>query len=193
MQSLYMYKTGLVHRSVFFNGKLPGATFTNIVSSGIGANEFEWTKSFIEEYGFQLDETTRMDAITYSWAIWNFHQNEFEETIKLILNYPFSKPLQIILSKTILIRTYVELFLQDDSYYELSIAQINTFEKYIRNNKIFSETVAKGYLNFARHTKKMVNLKIQKKDLSPLEKKLQDTQDTRLKSWLLEKLKPKTK
>jgi len=88
-----------------------------------------------------------------------------------------------------LIRTYVELFLKDDSYYELSIAQINTFEKYIRNNKIVSDNVAKEYLNFARFTKRFINMKLQHKDLATLEQKLISTPDLRLKSWLLEKVK----
>ncbi len=186
--SLTLYKIGLEHDCLFVKDEMSEATFINIVSSGVACEEFEWTQLFIEKYGLHLDAKVRNDAITYGWAIWYFKQDKFDETIDLISNYNFTKPLQIINSKTILIRTYVDLFLKDDSYYTLSLAQINTFVRYIRNNKVVSERVAEGCLNFARFTKRMMQLKFQNKDINDLSKKINSSQNLVFKNWLLEKI-----
>ena len=186
--SLELYKIGLEHDCLIINNELSEMTFNNIVSLGTVSREFKWTKSFIEKYGNHLDDKVRTDAITYSRAILYFKQNEYERTIHLLLNHSFSKPLQIINAKTILIRTYVELFLINDSYYDLSIAQINTFEKYIRNNKVLSEQAVEGYLGFVRFTKKMLNLNLQNKDLVKFKAKVESSKNLILKNWLLEKL-----
>ncbi|MFT5167522.1 MAG: hypothetical protein ACI8P3_002760 [Saprospiraceae bacterium] len=186
--NLELYKIGLKYDSLLVNNEISEETFINIVSLGTMAKEFEWTKSFIEEYGNHLNDKIRFDAVLYSTAIWHFRKKEYWETIQLISNHIFTKPIQIILSKTILIRTYIELFLNDDSYYDLSIAHINTFEKYIRNNKVLSENGVEGYLNFCRFTKKIINFKYQGKDTFDIKNKINSVQNVRLKFWLLEKL-----
>ncbi len=188
---LELYKIGLNYNFILVNNELSETTFNNIVMIGTGCKEFEWTKSFINQYGTHLNKSIREDAITLSFAIWNFRKGEYEAAINLIYNYSFSKPLQIVLSKTLLIRTYVELFLQDISYYNLSIAQINTFEKYIRSHKIVSEQIMDGYLNFTRFTRKMVNHKSRNKDTSKLEQDIRNARNVRLKKWLLEKVEKK--
>lgn len=185
---LELYKIGLKSDCLLVNNELSETTFNNIVTTGTGCEEFEWTKLFIEQYGEHLNDNVRGDAIAYSFAILHFRQNELEETIQILINHSFTKPLQIILSKTLLIRTYVELFLKDNTYFELSIAQINTFEKYIRNNTGLPERTMNGYLNFMKFTKKMIHLKGKNKETTGLITKVQLAENVRLKNWLLEKL-----
>jgi hypothetical protein len=183
-----LYKIGLEQGFLLNNDELTEETFTNIVGIGTKIKDFEWVKSFIEQYANNLNDNIRVDTVIYSRAILHFHQNEFSETIQLLSTHTFTKPIKVVMSKAILIRSYVELFLTDNSYYDLSINQINAFERYLRNNNYYPEKTIEGYLNFCRFTKKLLRLKNQGKATMGLKDKVDSAKNLRLKLWLLEKL-----
>ncbi len=185
---LELYKVGLDSDALLINNEISETTFINIVSSGVVCQEFKWVKSFIEEYGDHLDKNVREDAIIYAKIIWHFNKREFEETIQLISNYSFTKPLQVLITKTILIRVYVELFWENDSFFDLSLAQLRTFAKYIRNNKTVPESVKGGYLSFVRYTRRLVNLKFQNRNFNKLKSDLEAARNVSMKSWLISKI-----
>lgn len=184
-----LYKFGLEQDLLIEKNQIAGSTFTNIITTGVNLKEFDWVEFFIQEYKKYLPDSVREDASCFGLGVLFFHKKEFTRTIELILNHIFSKPLQILQSKTILLRAYFEQYLIDDSYYELLIAQTHAFEKFIRRNELISELKKERYLNFVLFIRKIVNGHWQNKLDNTLIEKLNNTNAVLLKFWLLEKLK----
>lgn len=187
-ESLALYKIGLLHNILIEQDRISEATFSNIVSSGIKCKEYDWVKNFILEYRFYLDDEEKESTTLISLGLLNFAQEKYALVIDLLLNHPFDKPLQIIKAKSLLIRTYFEQFLQDDSYYELVMAQTYAFEKYIRRNVDISKGKSIAHLAFIQNTRRLITAIIEKNISLDFLDSLQSSIPA-CKNWLLEKLK----
>ena len=168
--------------------RIPEVIFSNIVSVGARCGEFEWTKKFIDDYKLFLDEDERESATLLSMAFLYFNEKKYSKSIDLINQYSFIKPLNIIKSKTILIRSFFELFLTDDSYYEVLLAQTFSFEKHIRRNKDISTEKADGFLNFIKFTRRVANGILDKNIPASLVEAIQLHMSLPYKDWLLQKV-----
>lgn len=186
-ENLQLYKVGLRFHLLMEENRMAEMTFFNIVGTGIKCKEFKWTKKIILEYKYFLDEEEKENATLLSLAALNFAQGKYLLTIDLLINHLFDKPFQIISAKSLLLRTYFEQFLKDESYFELLIAQTHAFEKYIRRCKDLSPEKSTLRLNFAQFTRRLA--------IGIFEKNIPDSLITTLKSnsysskqWLLQKI-----
>lgn len=183
---LSLYKFGLEEELLIENNLISETTFTNIVTVGSHEKDFEWVEGFIQKYKSKLPISVQEDATCFGLGLMFYQKKDYAKTIDLILNHSFSKPLHILQSKTILLRAYFDQYLQDDSYYELLIAQANAFEKFIRRNDLISKVKKEGYLNFVLFARKIINGHWQNKLDRDLYEKLKNTEPVLLKFWLLE-------
>lgn len=183
-----LYKIGLSYNILIEQNRMAELTFSNIVSCGVKCNEFKWTKDFILDYKCFLEEEEREDATFLSLANLNFAQEKYGLTIDLLINHSFQKPLQIIKAKALLLRTYFEQFLQDNSYYELVIAQTHAFEKYIRRNSNISDEKSTSHLNFIQFTRRLTLAILEKNIPNSLIESL-ELNPSSYKNWLLQKSK----
>ena len=92
------------------------------------------------------------------------------------------------MAKTILLRTYFELYLLDQTYYNLFLVQTQTFEKFIRRNTKISEIAKSNYLNFVLFTRKLGMSHYEHNISSDFRDKIKNAKLLPLKSWLLDKL-----
>lgn len=186
-EALYLYKIGLEFHLLIEGNRIAEMTFSNIVNTGIKCKEFKWTKNFILDYKYFLDEEEKESATLLGLAFLNFAQEDYFLTIDLLINHPFDKPLQVINAKTLLIRAYFEQFLQDDSYFELLIAQTYAFEKYIRRNKEISKEKSSLRLNFIQFTRRLA-IGIIEKNIPDSLKNSMKLGSYSSKQWLLKKI-----
>ena len=184
-----LYQFGLEKNLFFDNGKIRETTFTNIATTGILEKEYDWVENFIKTYRKHLPEAIQEDAYYLSLGLLFFHKQQYRDTVSLLLNKKFSNPLYILKAKAILLRTYFEQFLIDESYYELLIAQTHAFEKFVRRNKTISANRKEIYTNFILFTRTIANAVLQKTVNVQLSNKIKNTKAVILKSWLLEKIK----
>ncbi|MEO1628159.1 MAG: hypothetical protein AAFV25_23620, partial [Bacteroidota bacterium] len=183
------YKFGLEKGLLKGEYDLTETTFSNIVKLGATFGEFDWTEQFIQQYEDSLDENIREDAVTLSLSVASFFKADYNRTIELLATHRFAKMLQSLSAKGLLLRSYLELLLSDDSYFDLLNAQINNYEKYIRNNQRLASDKVEGYLNFAKFIRRIANSKYQDKKRERIQLQLEDCQNVILKSWLLKKMK----
>ena len=183
-----LYKFGLEQNIIIEKGQITGSAFSNIATVGILEKEFDWVENFIKNYSQYLPTSDRIDATHLSKATLYFHKKEYSNVIGLISNNVFNKPLYVVQSKTILIRSYFEYFVIDSSYFDLLIAQSQAFEKFIRRNEMISNDKKEMHLNFILFTKKIANEMLQNTMDRQLIKKIKKTKSVILKSWLIEKL-----
>ena len=100
----------------------------------------------------------------------------------------FSSPLHILKSRTILLRTYFEQFILNASYYDLLITQTHSFEKFVRRNKLISNSKEELYLNFILFCRKIAYATMENTLDHSLLNKIKNTQKVLLKFWLIEKI-----
>ncbi|MFK8010384.1 MAG: hypothetical protein AB8H03_28780 [Saprospiraceae bacterium] len=185
---LSLYKFGLKHNLLIENGLISETTFTNIITIGSYEKEFKWVEQFIEKTQKYLPLSVQKDATCSGLSLMFFYKKEQTKTIDLILNHTFSKPLYILKSKSTLLRAFFELFLNDESYYELITAQIKAFEKFIRRNNLISIHRKESYLNFILFIQRITEAHWKNSLDQKIYDKLKNTNPVLLKSWLLEKI-----
>lgn len=182
-----LYKIGIDEKILIKNNKMTETTYGNIITGGAFLKKFDWTKRFIQQYKIYLDENIREEIVILGLSNIYFSEKKFLAAIELIINKSFSNTFYKIRAKTLLLKSYFEMFLQDDSYYDLILSQLEAFEKYIRRENSISPHRQLNFLSFARFFKKLVHYHFQKQDLSHLQHEISNVNTVSNKPWLLEK------
>lgn len=186
---LDLYQFGLRHGLTLENGKMSETTFMNIATVGILENAYDWVENFLKEYRPFLPASSQEEAYRLSLGLLFFYKKDYPDTIALLINYSFTPTLYILKSKALLLRTYFEQFMLDDSYYDLLIAQTYAFEKFVRRNETIAPNKQTAYLNFILSTRNLAQSILQKNIDPRFLKKIQSHPTLILKSWLLQKTK----
>ncbi|MGB1242987.1 MAG: hypothetical protein ACPG49_10730, partial [Chitinophagales bacterium] len=149
--------------------------------------EFAWTEEFIETYKDKLAPNFRQNAYAYNLAYLYFHQNQFDNALKLLHEVTFEDIGYSIKSRTLLLRVYYELD-EIDPFYSL----IDSFKIYLKRNKLLSESRKKIYLNFIKFIARLSRLpKGQNSRLLKIKKQIEETSNTANGNWLLQKVNEK--
>ncbi len=181
---------GLEKRLLLKNNQLSEATFGNIVLYGCRNGVFDWVTQFIKEYNSYLREVIKTEETFFSGVLLNFYQQKYEMVIDQISDYSFSNPYKL-KTRNILIRTYFELFLMDNSYFFVLTNTLTAFEVFLYKNKFFTKERTEPYLNLIKILK--VLSKRISKGLKPestqrwLHKQLRQKKDISGKQWLEDK------
>ena len=191
-----LYGYGLEEQLLFENGKLTDATFTNISFLGGKIGALDQVEIFIRDNVKFLDEHIRTDAETLAWAFLFYKQQAYEKVDDLIGNTTFASTFYSLRARSILIRSLFELFLNDESYYDLMVARIEAFEKYLRRKEI-TDAQRDPYLGLVKFLKKMANLIIRRsfhgEEVEKLEVRIEASPTVINRDWLLEQIKRATK
>lgn len=186
-ECLDLYKLGLEADLLLENGRISEAVYGNIALLGCHAKDFEWTQQFIDNHAKHLEERKRADAKALSQGTLYFHQNDFDSAYNLFYHHSFSNAYQP-KARLFLIQTMFEKFIEDDSLFELLIAQIEAFDAFLRRTKIINPTLQTAYLNGIGKIKQLTFHVLEKKNLEKLEHEIKVLAQIMGKVWLLKKL-----
>ena len=183
---LDLYKIGLEYKCLLFFGRMTENTFQNIVTTAALQGEFEWANKFMDKYQGHLDTGVRADAMAISMAQWHFTKKEFLQAIE-VLGHTFKEPIDVLKSKSLLVRSWYEMYLKDDNFLEMVLAQLAALEKFLRRDKTMPPRMKDAYLKFVSFTKKLVNGKWDKDLMNELNKEISQDTNLLIKKWLMEK------
>jgi len=192
-EAFELYKIGLA-KSIFITEQksFSGVSFLNIVLVGSGLKEYEWTKNFIKEYSSLLDKSAIENFKPLAEATLYFYQEAFSRAITIINTNKFSESIIDINAKLLVLRAYYELFLLDNTYWQLLNSCLKNYEKYLSRDTKLDESKIKGYVNFIHIFKKFLKITIQKKynhqSISTLIELLNTMSPVTAKPWLLDKI-----
>ena len=185
------YNIGLKYDLLMENGKMSDATFNNVINSACYKNEFKWAEEFRLNYGMNLNEDVREDAMNYANATLLIFQEEFLQAIKILTNNKYSKPYQL-RTRAAAIKAMFEQALIDTDYFNVLQYQIDASLKFLQRDKIFSESNKIPFDNFIKITgslaKKIWSGESKQKISEWLKKKLNSSERVVLSSWLIEKV-----
>lgn len=184
-----LYKIGLKQNIFIENGIISEKTFTNIVSISASLGEFKWAYNFINYYEKYLPKESKEDAKTLGLANLYFQENKFSQVIDLLIHFNSNSITELFIGKTILLRSYFELFLQNNSFFEMVIAYTYSFEHLIKRKKKLPEERSKGCLNLCKQVRKLSKLIFDKnwnqKTKSDFLKTVINTEPIIGKNWLI--------
>ena len=166
-KALQWYQYGLDSRLLMEQNLMSETTFGNIVTIACREKEFEWAAQFIEQYQQFLHPDQRQDVAGFNRISIHFYQNQFEDALRFLATHQFSISFQPHI-RIMEVRAYFELFLQNDSYYDLLVSKTNAAENYFKRNTFFSKTKLEPYLNVVRIIAKLVNKILAKESASEL-------------------------
>ena len=150
-----LYQLGLEENILMENGLLTEKTFENIIAINCTFRNFEWTFNFINDYNSYLPEFLRERAKLNGLGLLYFHQKNFSKSIDYFNSFNHDKLTSSLIIKSMLLRSYFEIFLKDSSYFEMLINYATAFERLIKRKKKFEETRKTGCINFSNLLKKI--------------------------------------
>ncbi|MCB0592495.1 MAG: hypothetical protein H6557_20985 [Lewinellaceae bacterium] len=187
-----LYQLGLEKGLFFDEGQLSDMTFLNIIVTVSVLGELDWIESFIARYAPALPAAQQVDAVSLGTAYWYFAKGEFSASNALLQQVESSGLQYQLRVKSLSLRNYFELFLQDETYYELAVYESKAFGKFLRRNEKITESRARGYLALCSFIRKLARLKVTGQwtggKLAKLRKKLEREGAVVARPWLLEKL-----
>ncbi|MEZ4776716.1 MAG: hypothetical protein R3D00_26305 [Bacteroidia bacterium] len=192
LKQFNLYQLGLEKELLLDDGYLPDSTFLNIIVSATVLKELEWTRLFISQFCEKISGEIQADAIRLGTAYLRFAEMNFRDSNDLLRQIETQEiPYQLRI-RSLSLRNHFEVFLTDDSYYELVNYEAKAFDKFLRRDDRLLDTRIEAYLEFISFIQKMAYLKtnFQWTTLSRerLEKKLKGKKRIIAKQWLLEKI-----
>ena len=187
-----LYQLGLEKGLFLDEGQLSENTFLNMIVTASVLGELDWIEGFIARYAPALPAAQQVDAVSLATAYWYFAKGDFSASNALLQQVESSALQYQLRLKSLSLRNYFELFLQDETYYNLVIYESRAFAKFLRRNEKITESRARGYLALCSFIRKLARLKVTGQwpagKLAKLRKKLERERAVVARPWLLEKL-----
>ncbi len=188
---LNIYKQAVESGSLLKEGKIDSWVYKNIATLGCHLKDYEWTKNFIEDYKEKISDKNKENVYKYSLAYYYLSTKNHKEAQSLLQEVEFTETQYHLGGNLLLIRTYYE----QENYDSLS-SLLESMRIYIMRSKRMNANEKKGYKNFIRYAKKMVQLTIEapymtnvelEKKLLELVIKLRATENIYAQSWIISK------
>ncbi len=88
-EALELYKSGLKGDLLLEKGLMPISMYQNIMLSGIGCDEWDWARQFIDDYRTALPVGERHNAYKFNLALWHFRRKDYLEAQEILLKVEF--------------------------------------------------------------------------------------------------------
>ncbi|MBL4655637.1 MAG: hypothetical protein JKY33_07430 [Bacteroidia bacterium] len=186
-ESLSLYKTVLDKGFILEKDYLSPWHYKNIVVIGLRLNEFDWVEMFINKYKEKISPSYRENAYTYNIAKFHFYKKEYKIVLGLLQKVEFEDIFYNLDSKTMLLKIYFELGEINALHY-----LIESFELFIRRNKLIGKYHKTTYLNLIGFIKKLTNIPDGEKDkFIKIKEQILKTKQVADITWLIEKVESK--
>jgi len=147
-----LYRSGLENQALFEYAQLSRFTYKNAVTAGLNLGEFDWVRTFIEDYRIHLHPRERHSAYCYNLAIWHFWRPDYDQAMTLLRETDFADPLTNLDARSILLKIY-----HQRGYHDALDSHLESFQTYLRRQKNIGYQ-RDNYLNLIRFAKKMLRL-----------------------------------
>ena len=187
-----LYRTGVDQKLIFHHGYLTQRTFINVITASDLAGEIDYAQDFAKTYLNALPAKLRPDAHIWARAYLARLQKKYTVSLDLIAQHSFSNFAFSLLGRMLSLKSYFDLFRQDDSYYQFLLNYLESFEKWLRRENILSLEQKTAHLNFLKYVKRLVHLQGEKKHsremIQSIKEDLSREEAIVSKRWLLETL-----
>lgn len=189
-ESLPLYQLGLVTGIIINQGKITRNTYTLIVSASNTKGDFAFTSHFIETYSKYLDEKIREDSLYWAHAHTAYWRKELQACLVILQQYHFKITYFQLVSRVLNVQAYFDLYLKDDSYQFYLFNFLDSFEKWLSREKIFSKANILSFQRFVQKCRALAKyFSAIKFEAQKVEKLLEDEESIQVLNWLKQKQK----
>ena len=188
------FLTGIKSNIIDVKEEIKYTTFFNILSAGCSARKFEQVESFVNEYGPKINESDRESTLLLTEAYILFNKRKKENWAKVAdLNNDFnhSNLLFRCMSRSLKVRAFFMMYLDDESYYTVALSQIKAFKAFISREKTGLKRVGEQNQRLSYWLQKLLAAfyeKRRKKDILKIFTKIEEDEklNISIKEWILE-------
>lgn len=137
-------------------GNIPYQDFLNTVKMAAVVKEFDWLKTFIDEYGPHLAEAERESSIQFSHAVVAYYKEDFDTAARHMSEVNFKDPIMKIQVKSNTIR-----YLYEGGLYEQLMSFLDAFAHYLRREKMLSDIIISSHEEFSAYVKELVKITLE--------------------------------
>ncbi len=148
-----LFQSGLDKDIFIENGAISRFTYKNIVATGLKSADYDWVRTFIDDYASYLPATYRQTYVDYNLAKWYYCQQQYERAMPILDKLDNTDRIVTMDAKVTLLKIYYEL-----GNYDALEALLDSFKVYIRRNKELSSYLRKSYLNLIKYLQKVIHL-----------------------------------
>lgn len=164
---------------------IPLELFRNIVFTGTALKKYRWTKNFINNFIERVSPELRENTYNHSLAHLYFQTKEFTKSLEHLNSVKYDLFVYKADVKILAMRNYYEL-----SAFEPAFSMIDSFKKFVHNNKNVSPLFRKRYDSFINHYHKLLKAGSDSNavKLDDIEYDLKNDELVYNRNWFLEKI-----
>ena len=148
---------GLEVECFIYKGILETNVFVNIIILGSKLKLFAWLDIFLLDYSDYLEVSIKQETLLWAKAIIEYQKGQFKQAVQTYDTF-HKKGSSELARRSVQIKACLECYLRDESYYELLINKIQSFDKYLQRETILSDTKKAIYSKQNRIIKTLANL-----------------------------------
>ncbi|MCI5058480.1 MAG: hypothetical protein MRY83_20375 [Flavobacteriales bacterium] len=179
------YKFLLEHKIFINNNDFNLFDFKNIATIAIRLEEYDWMIDFTKSNMQFLKPEFQESATSYNLARAYFYKNDYKESLRQLLEVDYSDLYYELGARSLLLKIYYE---QNDI--DLFYAANDSLQSFIRRHKEVSLYQKETYLNFAKYSKVLFNLKTgtNQKKLNNFKTEISNNRKVADLTWIEQKL-----
>lgn len=178
-QLLELYESALEKGFLMDKDEISPWTFKNVVKLGLGLQRFEWVENFIHQYGPQLAEQERAEAMYFNLADLYYHRQQYDQAQLYLREVEFSDVRYYLHGRVLLAKIYYTT-----QAWESLDSLLASFRIYLMRSKKMTREEKKPYLNFIRILESLLNSVPEKRPI--IREKVKTTTMLTDRTWLME-------
>ncbi|MBK8442490.1 MAG: hypothetical protein IPL35_03320 [Sphingobacteriales bacterium] len=182
---LELYQT-MLERDYAYDGSgyLSPWTYTNIIRSSSRLGRLEWGSDFAEQYKERIDPRLRDNCYYFNKAYLCFQDKNYADTLKWLNLVVFDDLFYTCEVKLLMLKVYYTTN-ETDAFFSLT----ESFEVYLRRNKVMAANKKTGYMNFVKLVVKIMSVQRgNNTKLSKIEQQVKETEMLVDRLWLIERI-----
>ena len=191
---LELYKFSINYQLLLINGRIRKEEYLNISLLAYRLGYEEWSDKFSDNYAKYLNPVNAEDLINLVGAYKHFYKKDYRKADELINSISFkNKNYYYPKIKVQIIRgLYEDWVIYKNNNAEAILNHSIAYEQWIKRNVKYSTEKNRGYLNFIRFLKRLVQLKRNSKfelnNFMELRMEIEQNMLVTYRTWLLEKI-----
>jgi len=159
--------------------------YRQVFMSAIQLKEYSWAENFVNEYSEKLPPDIKDNMKKFAEAHILFEKGEYNLSLSQLTKVDFEIFTLKYDLRNLMLRIYIEL-----NYIEEALSLIDSYKRFITNNKNVSAYYRQITNNFLKYCKNIISLKNGKSRLTAAEiqSELENENAVNFKPWLIEKL-----
>lgn len=153
---LPVYQLGLETGVLLNQGKISRSTYTMVVIMSNTKGDFDYTRDFINQFTGKLNDKIREDCYHWAKAHTAYWAQDLETSLNILQLYVFKAVFFQLFGRILLTQVYFDLYLQDDSYQFLLFNHLDTFEKWLNREQLWSKQNKVSFLRFVQKCRALV-------------------------------------